>query len=93
VVDTGGWLSSRRFLVRPDELQPSTVHEKDFNVNMTKFPCAGRESPRRQTKIRGLRSAVSQFLDSGAINQKAARDEHSRVEFPKPHHPKPQHDL
>lgn len=36
VVDTGGWLSSRRFLVPPEELQPSTVHEKDFNVNMTK---------------------------------------------------------
>jgi hypothetical protein len=36
VVDTGGWLSSRRFLVPPDELQPSTVHDKDFNVNMTK---------------------------------------------------------
>jgi len=36
VVDTGGWLSSRRFLVPPEELQPSTVHEKDFNVNITK---------------------------------------------------------
>lgn|SRR5262249_22261888 len=36
VVDTGGWLSSRRFLVPPDELQPSVAHEKDFNVNMTK---------------------------------------------------------
>jgi sporulation protein YlmC with PRC-barrel domain len=36
VIDTGGWLSSRRFLVPPDELKPSTNHENDFIVNMTK---------------------------------------------------------
>src|SRR5262249_36101819 len=35
VVDTGGWLSSRRFLVPREELQPSAAHEKDFDVNMT----------------------------------------------------------
>jgi sporulation protein YlmC with PRC-barrel domain len=36
VVDTGGWLRSRRFLVPPEELQPSGAHEGDFSVNMTK---------------------------------------------------------
>lgn len=36
VVDTGGWLSSRRFLVPPEELQPSAAHEKDFSVTKTK---------------------------------------------------------
>jgi sporulation protein YlmC with PRC-barrel domain len=36
VVDTGGWLQSRRFLVPPQELQPSTTHENDFTVSMTK---------------------------------------------------------
>ncbi|MBV8477405.1 MAG: PRC-barrel domain-containing protein [Acidobacteria bacterium] len=36
VIDTGGWLSSRRFLVPPEEAQPSTTHEDDFTVNMTK---------------------------------------------------------
>jgi sporulation protein YlmC with PRC-barrel domain len=36
VVDTGGWLQSRRFLVPPDELQPSTTHENDFTVSKTK---------------------------------------------------------
>jgi hypothetical protein len=36
VVDTGGWLHSRRFLVPPEELQPSTSHENDFVTNMTK---------------------------------------------------------
>jgi sporulation protein YlmC with PRC-barrel domain len=36
VVDTGGWLSSRRFLVPPEHLHPSTTHENDFSVNMSK---------------------------------------------------------
>jgi hypothetical protein len=97
VVDTGGWLSSRRFLVPPDELQPSTVHEKGFNVNMTKrrlsVSLRWTRKFRRQTKIRGIRPAVSQFVDSGTINQKAARDEHSPLELPKPNHPKSQHHL
>ncbi len=36
VVDTGGWLSSRRFLVPPEHLHPSTTHDNDFSVNMSK---------------------------------------------------------
>ena len=36
VIDTGGWLNSRRFLVPPEELTPSTTHDKDFNVSLTK---------------------------------------------------------
>lgn len=36
VVDTGGWLSSRRFLVPPDELTPSPTHDNDFAVSLTK---------------------------------------------------------
>jgi hypothetical protein len=83
--------------VPPDELQPSTVHEKEFNVNITKaqierFPALD-EKVQTTTKIRGLRPAVSQFVDSGTINQKAARDEHSPLELPKPNHPKSQHHL
>jgi uncharacterized protein YrrD len=36
VVDTGGWLSSRRFLVPPESLQPSSTHDNDFSVHMSK---------------------------------------------------------
>jgi sporulation protein YlmC with PRC-barrel domain len=36
VVDTGGWLSSRRFLLPPEELTPSSTHEDDFSVSLTK---------------------------------------------------------
>jgi sporulation protein YlmC with PRC-barrel domain len=36
VVDTGGWLHSRRFLLLPEELKPSAEHENDFTINLTK---------------------------------------------------------
>src|SRR5438067_11528074 len=36
VIDTGGWLKSRRFLVPPDQVQPSRENENDFQVNLTK---------------------------------------------------------
>lgn len=36
VIDTGGWLSSEKFLVPPDAVRPSLQHEDDFLVDMTK---------------------------------------------------------
>ena len=36
VVDTGGWLSSNKFIVPPREIRPSVQHEHDFLVNLTK---------------------------------------------------------
>ena len=36
VIDTGGWLKSRRFLVPPNQVQPSREHENEFHVNLTK---------------------------------------------------------
>lgn len=36
VVDTGGWLSSKKFLVPPDGLRNSAKHEDDFQLNATK---------------------------------------------------------
>jgi sporulation protein YlmC with PRC-barrel domain len=36
VIDTGGWLSSRKFLVPGDRLRPSTRHEDAFEISMTK---------------------------------------------------------
>jgi sporulation protein YlmC with PRC-barrel domain len=36
VVDTGGWLSSKKFLVPPQEIRPSVQHEDDFLVDLTK---------------------------------------------------------
>jgi sporulation protein YlmC with PRC-barrel domain len=36
VVDSGGWLSSKKFLVPADRLRPSTKHDDDYQVDMTK---------------------------------------------------------
>ncbi|MGH9504935.1 MAG: PRC-barrel domain-containing protein [Terriglobales bacterium] len=36
VVDTGGWLSSKKFLLPPSALRPSVDHEDDFKVDLTK---------------------------------------------------------
>jgi sporulation protein YlmC with PRC-barrel domain len=36
VVDTGGWLQSKKFIVPPDRLRPSLEHENDFRVELNK---------------------------------------------------------
>jgi len=36
VVDTGGWLSSKKFLVPADGLRPSAKHENDFETRLDK---------------------------------------------------------
>jgi len=36
VVDSGGWLSSKKFLVPADRLRPSVKHDNDYQVDMTK---------------------------------------------------------
>jgi sporulation protein YlmC with PRC-barrel domain len=36
VVDTGGWLSSKKFVVPPSEIRPSLQHEDDFLVDLSK---------------------------------------------------------
>jgi sporulation protein YlmC with PRC-barrel domain len=35
VVDTGGWLSTKRFIVPPSEIRPSLQHQDDFLVDLT----------------------------------------------------------
>jgi hypothetical protein len=36
VIDTGGWLTSKKFIVPPARLQASAKHDKDFRVNLSK---------------------------------------------------------
>lgn len=36
VIDTGGWLSSKKFVVPPQILRPSLDHEEDFRVSLGK---------------------------------------------------------
>ena len=41
VIDTGGWLSSNKFLVPPEAVRPSVQHEDDFLVDLTKEQVEG----------------------------------------------------
>ena len=41
VVDTGGWLSNKRFIVPPQEVRPSVQHQDDFLVDLTKEQIEG----------------------------------------------------
>ncbi len=36
IVDTGGWLSSKKFVVPPSEVRPSVQHRDDYLVELTK---------------------------------------------------------
>ena len=36
VIDAGGWLSSKKFIVPPSRLTPSSEHEDDFQMDTTK---------------------------------------------------------
>jgi sporulation protein YlmC with PRC-barrel domain len=36
VVDTGGWLSSKKFIVPPDNVRPSLQHEEEFLIDLSK---------------------------------------------------------
>src|SRR5215475_12675324 len=36
VVDTGGWLTSKKFIVPAEQLHSSAKHEDDFEVSLTK---------------------------------------------------------
>ena len=40
VVDTGGWLTTRKFIVPADRLRASTEHKDDFAVDLTKAQVA-----------------------------------------------------
>src|SRR5579885_3220944 len=36
VIDTGGWLSSKKFLVPPQQLRQSAKHKDDFSIDLDK---------------------------------------------------------
>jgi len=36
VIDSGGWLSSKKFLVPAERLRPSVEHKNDYSVSLTK---------------------------------------------------------
>ena len=56
VVDTGGWLSNKKFLVPAEGLRASAKHENDFEANLDKR--SGREFPPLQRVRSGIGKQV-----------------------------------
>ena len=63
VIDTGGWLSSKKFIIPPDRLRDSAKHKDDFQMSATKkqveaFPPLQRGRCLRCEPLEGLRKAL-----------------------------------
>ena len=59
VVDTGGWLSSKKFIVLPERLRASSQHENDFVCDLTKQQVES--FPRYDEKILGSEKAWADY--------------------------------
>ncbi len=64
VVDTGGWLSTKKFLVPADRLRVSSEHEDDYAVDLTKaqvenFPLTARAIWNRTNNGRITKGAIA----------------------------------
>lgn len=75
VVDTGGWLSSRRFLVPPVNLQPSSTHDNDFSVNISKaqierFPALDEEVLEDKQRFQDYDKSYRNFWASEPTSRK-----------------------
>jgi sporulation protein YlmC with PRC-barrel domain len=70
VIDTGGWLSSKRFLVPADSLKASVEHSNDFEVGLTKeqiesFSPYNDSKPGVGTRVVRLREALPLEVRAG----------------------------
>src|SRR5579871_3502589 len=86
VVDTGGWLSSKRFIVPAESLRSSAKHEDDFEANLTKgqiesFPPYNESDLENDKKWSGYEGEYRAKLVSDPVMHRAETD---RSETPTP---------
>jgi len=81
VVDTGGWLSSKKFIVPADRLTPSTEHEDDYQVSLSKdevqnFPAYDEDAVNDRDRWGDYEKRYEQSwtTDGGVLHQKDAPD-------------------
>jgi sporulation protein YlmC with PRC-barrel domain len=79
VVDTGGWLSSKKFIVPPQQLQASSEHKDDFVINVTKdqiekFPPYDDSAVESEGKWRDYESRYQEAWVSGAVQHLEGSD-------------------
>ena len=79
VVDTGGWLSSKKFLVPPNEVRPSLQHRDDYLVDLTKqqiegFPAYDGESLSSEEKWSDYERRYRSNWETGPVMHRTATD-------------------
>ena len=79
VVDTGGWLSTKKFIVPPQQLRPSPEHKDEFAINLNKaqiekFPPYDESAIESEGKWRDYESRYQESWVSGAIQHRAGSD-------------------
>jgi sporulation protein YlmC with PRC-barrel domain len=79
VIDTGGWLHSKKFIVPPDRLQSSSKHEDDFEVNLTKeqienFPPYDEEALKSEEKWHDYERKYRSKWDTGPVMHREETD-------------------
>ena len=79
VVDTGGWLSSKKFVVPPNEVRPSVQHRDDYLVELTKeqiesFPAYDGEALSSEEKWADYERRYRSNWDTGPVMHRVATD-------------------
>ncbi|HZC21730.1 MAG TPA: PRC-barrel domain-containing protein [Candidatus Binatia bacterium] len=79
VVDTGGWLSSKKFIVPAQDLRASTKHENDFQASLTKtqiesFPPYNESDLESESKWQGYESRYRAKWVTNPVMHRAETD-------------------
>ncbi|HEV7218463.1 MAG: PRC-barrel domain-containing protein [Terriglobales bacterium] len=79
VIDTGGWLSSKKFIVPPQQLRSSAAHKDDFEINLTKdqiqkFPPYDDSAVESEGKWRDYESRYQDSWVGGAVQHQEGSD-------------------
>jgi hypothetical protein len=79
VVDTGGWLSTKKFVVPANRLRPSTKHENDFSSDLSKeqiesFPPYQENDVESEDKWKDYEGRYRSKWDSGPVMHREGTD-------------------
>jgi PRC-barrel domain len=79
VIDTGGWLSSKKFVVPAVRLTPSAKHEGDYQVALTKqqiekFPTFNENDVESQQDWEAYKNQYSKAWEGDAIQHRRGSD-------------------
>jgi sporulation protein YlmC with PRC-barrel domain len=79
VIDTGGWLSSTKFIVPPAQLRQSAKHEDDFQIDLTKeqieqFPPFNERDVESEEKWNDYERRYRSKWETGPVMHRAETD-------------------